>query len=157
MTLNPIKYHYQKAKPVCVLTFFHLGLAVDRLSRIFVADTGNHRIQVFDETGRFLFAFGRKGTGPGEFNEPCDVTISRTGHVIVADRLNDRFQLFTPDGKFLRELRCGTLRPIAVTTDQYNNIVTIDSDRSRVLVLTMAGERYGHRILTLFTRSIFFL
>ena len=124
-----------------LLTFFRLGLAVDRLSRIYVADAGNHRIQVFDEIGRFLFAFGRKGTRPGEFNDPCDVTISRTGHVIVADRLNDRLQVFTLNGKFLRDLRCGTIRPTAVTTDQYNNVVIVDSDRSRVLVVTMAGER----------------
>jgi DNA-binding beta-propeller fold protein YncE len=122
-------------------TFSHLGLAVDRLSRIFVADTGNHRVQVFDESGRFLFAFGRKGTDPGEFNEPCDVTIAHTGHVIVADRFNDRLQFFTPDGKFVRQMQCGVLRPIAVTTDQYNHIVIVDSDHSRVMVVTMGGER----------------
>ncbi len=88
-----------------------------------------------------MFAFGRKGSRPGEFNEPCDVTIARTGHVIVADRLNDRLQIFTPDGKFVRQMQYGTIRPTAVTTDQYNNIVIVDSEHSRVLVLTMGGER----------------
>lgn len=116
-------------------------MAVDRLSRIFVADTGNHRIQVFDENGRCLFAFGERGTGPGEFDEPCDVTIARTGHVIVADKMNDRLQFFTPDGKFVREMRCGISRPVAVTTNQYNNIVIVDSDHSRVGVFNTNGER----------------
>lgn len=122
------------------LFLFTIGLAVDQLSRIFVADTGNHRIQVFDEGGCFLFAFGRKGTGPGEFDEPCDVTIARTGQVIVADRKNDRLQMFTPDGQFVRQMQ-GMQRPIAVTTDQYNNIVIVDSDHTRVFVATMAGQR----------------
>ena len=119
----------------------HLGLAVDHLSRIFVADTGNHRVQVFDETGHFLFAFGRKGSELGEFNEPCDVTIARTAQVVVADRLNDRLQFFTPDGKFVRQMQGGIRRPTAVTTDQYNNIVVLDSNRSRVIVFTMGGKR----------------
>lgn len=116
------------------------GLAVDRLSRIFVADTGNHRIQVFNESGRFLFAFGQKGSELGEFNEPCDVTISRTGHVVVADMRNDRLQVFTCEGNFVSQVSSGIVRPSAVTMDSYNNMVVVDQDQSRVLVLTMAGE-----------------
>ncbi|XP_028395113.1 tripartite motif-containing protein 2-like [Dendronephthya gigantea] len=117
------------------------GLAIDRLSRILVADTGNHRIQVFDENGRCLFAFGRRGTGPGEFDEPCDVTIARTGHVIVADKMNNRLQFFTPDGKFVREMCCGISQPVAVSTDHYNNIVIVDSDGSQAVVINTNGKR----------------
>ena len=116
------------------------GLAVDRLSRIFVADTGNHRIQVFNQNGRFLFGFGRKGSEPGEFHEPCDVTINQVGLVLVADKGNNRIQMFTCDGTFVSQLRLQSMRPSAVTTDNYNNMIVVDSDTSRVLVFTMAGE-----------------
>lgn len=115
---------------------------MDRLSRIIVADTGNHRIQVFDQYGRFLFTYGRKGTGESEFNEPFDVAISRTGHVIVADCLNGRLQFFTPNGNFVREMSLeDKMRPVAVTTDLYDNVIVADAEQNRVVVISMWGER----------------
>lgn len=116
------------------------GVAVDRLSRIFVADTGNNRIQVFNESGRLLLTFGRKGSEPGEFNEPCDVSINRIGHVLVADKQNNRIQVFTCDGKFVSQLGSGIVQPSAVTTDCNNNTIVVDTGHGRVVVFTIAGE-----------------
>ena len=60
---------------------FPRGLAVrahQSLSgtRVFVADTWNHRVQVFDGTGRPLFAFGGFGTADGQMSAPADLTIA---------------------------------------------------------------------------------
>lgn len=46
------------------------GIALDILGRLYVVDSGNHRVQVFTASPehRFLYAFGRHGSGDGEFN-----------------------------------------------------------------------------------------
>src|SRR4051794_37946821 len=44
------------------------GIAVDSTGNVYVADTGNHRVQKFDSNGNFLTAWGSYGEGKGQFN-----------------------------------------------------------------------------------------
>jgi sugar lactone lactonase YvrE len=55
----------------------------------------------FSKDGKFIKAWGRKGTGPGEFNLPHSIVIDSRGRVLVADRSNKRIQIFDEDGTFL--------------------------------------------------------
>ncbi len=68
--------------------------------RIYVADSGNHRIQVFDGKGEFLHAFGEEGSDIGQFNEPWSAAVDEK-FVYVADTWNHRIQKFTLDGEFV--------------------------------------------------------
>lgn len=61
----------------------------------------NARVLKFDRTGKFLLTWGRKGTGPGEFDQPHALAMDSQGRLFVADRTNDRIQIFTQDGKLL--------------------------------------------------------
>ena len=71
---------------------------------IFVSDGHvNSRIVKFTKDGKFIKAWGRKGTGPGEFNLPHSVVFDSRGRLLVADRSNKRIQLFDQDGTFLEE------------------------------------------------------
>ncbi len=83
------------------------GVAVAANGDIFVSDghgqKGNDRIVKFSPNGKFLTAWGKKGTGPGEFGEPHAVVIDSTGRVFVADRANNRIQIFDQNGKFLEQ------------------------------------------------------
>jgi len=90
-----------------------MGAAFGRYGRIYVADTGNNRIVVFNGAGRFLFSFGGFGVGkpakggsfswtPGRLNYPTDVAIDDDGTVYVADFRNDQIQVFDPNGRFLK-------------------------------------------------------
>ena len=74
---------------------------------IFVADghggESNARIVKFSKDGKFLKAWGRKGTGPGEFDTPHAIAFDSQGRLFVGDRSNNRIQIFDQDGNFLEE------------------------------------------------------
>jgi DNA-binding beta-propeller fold protein YncE len=59
----------------------------------------NARIAVRD--GRFIKAWGRRGSGPGEFNLPHTLVIDSRGRLLVGDRSNNRIQIFDQDGAYL--------------------------------------------------------
>lgn len=76
-------------------------------TRVYVCDAWNHRVQVFDGSGEFCFAFGGAGSGPGQFDVPSDVCVivprfageDGAGRLLaVADRWNSRVQIFALDG-----------------------------------------------------------
>ena len=81
------------------------GIAVARGGTVFVADTGNDRVQAFDAAGGFLFAFGSSGEEPSQFRRPMDLDIDAEGLLYVAELGGDRVQVFTPDGKLVRTIR----------------------------------------------------
>jgi len=72
------------------------GIAVDSQGRVFVADTGNKRIVVFDEDGDYITEFGAAGFDPGQFDEPVGVAVANDGTVYVTDTWNQRVQSFIP-------------------------------------------------------------
>ena len=70
---------------------------------IIVADSGNHRIQVFDETGKLLLKFGSQGRANGQFSHPTGITFDHRNHqIVVADQWNHRIQIFDEKGTFIR-------------------------------------------------------
>ena len=84
------------------------GIAVAPNGDVFVSD-GHHpnkhdsaRVVKFAKDGRFIKAWGKKGSAPGEFDEPHDIFIGGSQErVYVADRRNKRIQVFDQDGNFL--------------------------------------------------------
>lgn len=79
------------------------GIATDPKGNIYVADTGNDRVQKFDQGGSFLFAFGKPGSGAGEMKEPNGVAVDATGAIYVTDPVNHKLMKFTADGTFAEE------------------------------------------------------
>ena len=75
---------------------------------LFVADTFNHRVQVFSPDGQFLRMWGSYGSGPGHLRYPSDIKISGSREeTFVSDCRNHRVSVFRPDGTFLRALGDG--------------------------------------------------
>jgi sugar lactone lactonase YvrE len=72
---------------------------------LFVADTGNKRVQVFTLEGEFLREFGGGGSGPGQLDEPVGLAVSDEGRVAVVDTWNLRVQVFDRQGVPLRQWR----------------------------------------------------
>jgi len=70
------------------------GLAIDSHDRIFISDTGHHRIVICTPEGSYITHFGIEGDGPGELKRPCGLDITNDGTIVVADSGNKRLQLF---------------------------------------------------------------
>ena len=86
------------------------SVAVAPNGDIFVSDGhapnkfGTGRVVKFSKDGHFIKAWGRKGSAPGEFDEPHDIFVGGSrGRVYVADRRNNRIQVFDQDGTFIVE------------------------------------------------------
>ena len=79
------------------------GLAFDpRRKRLYVVDTGGHRVVGFDGDGTQVVSFGQHGAGEGQFNYPVAVAVDADGNLYVTDAMNFRVQVLDPDGRFVR-------------------------------------------------------
>jgi len=76
---------------------------LDGRGRIYVADVGQAHITVFDSAGRYLHTIGRRGSGPGEFNQPMQMGVRPGDTLLVFDVGLRRLSEFAPDGRFLRQ------------------------------------------------------
>jgi RHS repeat-associated protein len=74
---------------------------------IYVADTGNNRVEYFDgsqgHVGEYKGQFGAAGTALGQFSEPRGIAVDKWGQVWVADTANNRVEEFSADGKNPRQ------------------------------------------------------
>ena len=68
---------------------------------LIVSDKGDHSVKLFDRKDNFLYKFGKKGNGDGEFNEPRCLFLNKAGHLMVCDYINHRIQVFDLSGKFV--------------------------------------------------------
>ena len=121
------------------------GLAADSSGNIYVADTKNSRIQVFDESGRPLRQFGRKGPGEGELNEPCGVAVDPEGDVWVADTWNHRVVRFGPGGEFraaFGDPEGSLFGPRAVVVSR-DSVLVADTGNKRIVRFDREGKKLG--------------
>src|SRR6266852_773299 len=98
---------------------------------IFVADghggNTNARIVKFDKNGKFIKAWGKKGSGEGEFSTPHTLAFDSKGRLFVGDRGNNRIQIFDQDGKFL-EVWTQFSRPSGIFIDKNDVLYVADSE-----------------------------
>lgn len=78
------------------------GLCVASDGNIYICDSENHRIQVFDKSLTFVRAFGSLGTCSGEFLWPSNVAVASDGKVYVTELHNHRIQCLTSRGDHIR-------------------------------------------------------
>ena len=91
-----------------------------------IADVPVNRIMKFSKDGKFIKAWGKRGSGPGEFDTPHSIAIDSRGRIFVADRSNSRIQIFDQDGRFIDQWKQFG-RPSGVYIDRNDNMVVADS------------------------------
>jgi ABC-type Fe3+ transport system permease subunit/DNA-binding beta-propeller fold protein YncE len=114
------------------------GLCVDTQDRLYVADSCNHRIQIFDRNGHFLRAHGKAGRGPGELSYPYDICVDAAGRQYVCEFGNSRVQVFDAQDQPI-EIIGGPgaepgrfSNPWGVALDSAGNLYVADSQNHRV-------------------------
>lgn len=119
---------------------FPTNLSVDRQGHLYVADTLNFRVQVFDPKGQFARTFGTLGDGPGQMNRPKGVGVDSEGHVYVVDASFNNFQIFDDAGQLLLFVGSGGrnpgefILPAGMSVDEQDRLYVADQGNSRVQV-----------------------
>jgi len=115
---------------------------------IFVADghggDTNARIVKLSPEGKFIKAWGKKGSAPGEFDSPHGLAMDSAGRLFVADRSNGRIQIFDQNGQFIAEWKQFG-RPSGVFINKQDVIYVADSQSTES---TNPGFKQGIRIGT---------
>ena len=114
------------------------GIGIGRKDEVVVADSCNHRIQIFSPEGKFLRAFGRAGSARGELSYPYDVRVDATGYQYVCEFGNSRIQVFDAQDRPV-ELLGGAgaepgqfSNPWGIALDSAGNLYVADSMNHRV-------------------------
>ena len=124
------------------------GIAVGPGDRVYVADSCNHRIQVFDSGGKFIREHGRAGSHPGELSYPYDVRVERSGRQFVCEFGNSRISIFDASDRLIETIgKAGVgagqfANPWAICLDSKGNLYVADSQNHRVqkLLRRAAGK-----------------
>jgi DNA-binding beta-propeller fold protein YncE len=113
---------------------------------IFVADghggNTNARVVKFDKDGKYIKEWGKKGSGPGEFDTPHSLAMDSAGRLFVADRSNNRIQAFDQDGKFLLEWKQFG-RPSGLFIDKNDILYVADNSPDETNPPYRSGIRIG--------------
>ena len=119
---------------------FPTNLFVNRNGRLYVTDTMNFRIQMFNPEGDFLAEFGTQGDTPGTLNRPKGVGVDSEGHIYVADSSFNNFQIFDALGHLLLYVGTGGTEPgefflpAGLSVDDRDRIYVADQGNARVQV-----------------------
>ena len=115
-----------------------------------VADSSNHRIQVFDEKGGFIRAFGSSGSGDGQLSSPYNVVVDLRGNYFVAEYGNHRVSVFNSNGQFFWKFGSkgngnGQLsNPHGIGLMSNGNVVVGEYNNQRVSIFDSQGNFVRH-------------
>jgi DNA-binding beta-propeller fold protein YncE len=116
------------------------GVAVDSEGNVYVTDTFNDRVQIFDADGAFISMFGKNGDGPADFERPKSIAVDGDGHIWVVDAAQNRVKVFNQQGRLLvyfgeQGYYPGQfMGPWGITIDKFNRVIVSETFPGRVQV-----------------------
>jgi len=122
------------------------NIFIGRDGLLYITDSLNFRIQIFDRKGNCLSAFGKHGDGTGDFSKPKGIAVDSEGHIYVADAHFDNIQIFNRDGRLLLGFgntgrgRGEMILPAGIFIDEKDRIYIADSYNNRIQVFQYLKE-----------------
>lgn len=122
------------------------GVAVDSKGNVWVTDTANNRVEMFNAEGEYVSQFGKEGSGNGEFNEPKGIAVDQSDHLWVVDSGNARVQEFNAEGGYVSQFgKEGTgngefKSPSGITLVESGNVFVADTGNNRVQKFNSSGK-----------------
>ena len=100
----------------------------------FVSEENNHCIKTFDQSGTFLYKFGKQENQDGQFDNPCGMLIDSNNNILVCDWCNNRVQQFSLEGHFTGKSISHLPEPVGIATAPDGRIL-VTSHTKKVYVL----------------------
>jgi hypothetical protein len=98
---------------------------VDNGGRIYVVDTKEPRVLIFDSTGAYIKSFGKKGQGPGELADPFSISITSRNEIMIPDYSNRRLAFYSPEGEFIKNISIAKGNLVDAKMDDKGNFIGI--------------------------------
>jgi len=118
----------------------------DKKGLLYITDSMNFRVQIFDRDGIFISGFGKLGDGSGDFARPKGVAVDSEGHIYVVDAQFDTVQIFNATGRLLLNFgRVGRgigemFLPAGIFIDEHDRIFVADSYNHRIQIFQYLKE-----------------
>jgi hypothetical protein len=103
-------------------------MAVDDHGNIYILDRRAAHIKVFDSSGTYLRTIGRKGQGPGEFQNPIEMFISYDHELLIEDFNNRRLSFYTLEGEHLKDQPFGDMLLGKIDIDPEGNYYAMTTE-----------------------------
>ncbi|MGB9749970.1 MAG: stalk domain-containing protein [Caldisericia bacterium] len=107
--------------------------------KVYVLDSGNARVQVFNLKGAYLFDFGTPGTQDGNLYCPNSFAFDKNGNLWIVEKCLGRIQIFDKNGKFIKKVKenFGAVE----TIERYENyMVLFNNDDNKIYILDLNGN-----------------
>ena len=143
--VKPVSFFGKKGSDVRMFQYPR-GVAVSNRDEIAVADTVNHRVQIFNSNGDFIRSFGREGSNQGEFKYPFGIAFNKDGKIFVADSNNHRVQIFNGEGRYMGmfggngSLDSQLTYPWGLSLDSQGNIIVADRGNKLIKIFSPDGN-----------------
>jgi DNA-binding beta-propeller fold protein YncE len=122
------------------------NVAVDGDGNVYVTDTFNNRVEIFDADGEFIGQFGKAGDGAGQFERPKGIAVDGDGHIWVVDAAQDRVKVFDREGRLLiyfgehGEYPGRFMGAYGITIDKENRVIVSETFPGRVQIFHYVND-----------------
>ena len=129
------------------------GVAVSNNTsgEVVVSESYGNCISVYSREGTKIRSFGSNGSSTGQFQHPCNVTITFDSHILIADEENHRIQMYTMEGRFVKSVgqegegQSQFNHPKVIAVHPSGRVFVADTDNHRIQVLN-PDLSYSHTI-----------
>jgi DNA-binding beta-propeller fold protein YncE len=131
------------------------NVAVDKDGDVYVTDTLNDRVEIFDADGNFITMFGKNGDGPGSLSRPKGIAVDSDQHIWIADAVQQRVKVFNREGQLLIYFgqagnwpgQFSALYDIAIDR-KFNRVVTSEQFPGRVQMFRYVTDTEADQLRT---------